>query len=299
MNSEVFHSHEPNQTEAHAAARLVRVAQAAGVRTIFCVDETVATCLRVRQLGAGLRLLAASPSREVCRALAALQVDVMFLPVRFLNRYKQAQNAIGGGLQHGKLAAQERLLCSVGSSQPDAGEFLLVLEAGARTPALSLQELTRNAEGVRAAVIEAAITAACGVARAARRGKRLGAIFVLGDSENVLRQSRQLVPNPFENVVTDKRSLLNPNLHETLVELAKLDGAYVARGDGLIRTAGAFLGADPKQVRLPQGLGARHLAAASITARTSATAIVVSATDGQVRVFSSGELVLQLDPDSL
>jgi len=39
------------------------------------------------------------------------------------------------------------------------------------------------------------------------------------------------------------------------------------------------------------------MAAAGVTARTHATAIVVSATDGNVRVFSGGKLVMQLDPD--
>jgi DNA integrity scanning protein DisA with diadenylate cyclase activity len=91
--------------------------------------------------------------------------------------------------------------------------------------------------------------------------------------------------------------VLNPDIHEMLVELAKLDGAFVLRGDGFIQTAGAFLAALTTEVSVPRGLGARHLTAAAITARTNATAVVVSATDGDVRVFSRGELVLQMDPE--
>lgn len=45
------------------------------------------------------------------------------------------------------------------------------------------------------------------------------------------------------------------------------------------------------------GLGARHAAAAAVTARTAATGVVVSATDGNVRVFSGGRMVLRMDPD--
>jgi len=48
---------------------------------------------------------------------------------------------------------------------------------------------------------------------------------------------------------------------------------------------------------LPSGLGARHYAAAAVTMRTDATAVVVSATDGNVRAFSNGTMVLQIDPD--
>jgi DNA integrity scanning protein DisA with diadenylate cyclase activity len=130
-----------------------------------------------------------------------------------------------------------------------------------------------------------------------RGGARLGAIFVLGDSVNVLKGSRQLVPNPFHGHEDSLRRLTNPDTHDVLVELSKLDGAFVVRGDGYIQTAAVFLATAGAETQLPSGLGARHIAAASVTARTAATAIVVSATDGNVRAFAGGRLVLQLDPD--
>jgi DNA integrity scanning protein DisA with diadenylate cyclase activity len=71
----------------------------------------------------------------------------------------------------------------------------------------------------------------------------------------------------------------------------------VIRGDGYIQSAAVFLATTEVDTDLPSGLGARHIAAASVTARTAATAIVVSATDGNVRAFAKGQLVLQLDPD--
>jgi hypothetical protein len=51
------------------------------------------------------------------------------------------------------------------------------------------------------------------------------------------------------------------------------------------------------EVKIPPGFGARHLAAAAVTKRTAATAMVVSSTDGHVRAFSGGTMVLQLDPN--
>ena len=51
------------------------------------------------------------------------------------------------------------------------------------------------------------------------------------------------------------------------------------------------------EVKIPPGFGARHLAAAAVTKRTAATAMVVSSTDGHVRAFSCGTMVLQLDPN--
>ena len=120
---------------------------------------------------------------------------------------------------------------------------------------------------------------------------------MLGDSIKVLEGSKQLIPNPFHGHDEVLRRLTNSETHEALVELSKLDGAFVVRGDGFIQTAGAFLASAEAQVDLPAGLGARHVAAAAVTKRTMATAIVVSATDGNVRIFSGGKMVLQIDPN--
>ena len=151
-------------------------------------------------------------------------------------------------------------------------------------------------DGSRSSVIEAGIDVACKIGRAAERGKRVGAIFMIGDSQRVLEYSHQLIPNPFEGHGSEVRSLTNPANHDTLLELAKLDGAFVVRDDGFIQAAAVFLMPNKNELRIPAGLGARHVSAAAMTARTSATAIVVSATDGNIRVFSNGKLVCHLDP---
>jgi len=190
------------------------------------------------------------------------------------------------------------VLCTVGSSVAGS-DFILAHEVGPETAAIALHDLVRQNRVVRPSVMEAVIDVACEIGRAARRGKRLGAIFLLGDANEVMRGSRQLVPNPFEQLKPAECSLLRPALRDLLVELAKLDGAFVAQGDGQIRSAGTFLSADPSHVQVPQGLGTRHLTAAAVTARTRGVAVVVSATDGHIRVFARGDMVLHLDAESL
>jgi DNA integrity scanning protein DisA with diadenylate cyclase activity len=284
--------------ENRLARRLLAVGRAGGACAVLCVAETATMCERVKAGSGKLRLLAASPSRKVCRDLAAQGFETLLLPLRFISRFKQAQYAVAMALQKGKVSPGERLVCSVGSSLARS-EFILVMEVGQESSALALQELVKYPDDVHMPVLEATIDVACEIARAARRGKRLGAIFVLGDSASVLEGTRQLVPNPFQNVVPHERSLLSPSIRDLLVELAKLDGAFVARQDGVVETAGAFLAASPAETQVPQGLGTRHLAAAAVTARTRSTAVVVSATDGHIRVFKRGELVLHVDPVSL
>jgi diadenylate cyclase len=163
---------------------------------------------------------------------------------------------------------------------------------------LVITDLLKLTDGIRPQVLEVALTVACRIGRVVRRGgERIGAIFILGDSVNVMKGSRQLVPNPFYGHEDHLRRITNPDIHDALVEFSKLDGAFVIRGDGFIQSAGVFLVTADVEMQLPAGLGARHTVAAAVTALTSATAIVVSATDGNVRAFSKGRLVLQMDPN--
>ena len=47
---------------------------------------------------------------------------------------------------------------------------------------------------------------------------------------------------------------------------------------------------------LPKGLGTRHWAAAAITDVTKALAVVVSQSNGTVRLFQNGEVILRIAP---
>ena len=123
--------------------------------------------------------------------------------------------------------------------------------------------------------LDFAVTIACKIGGTARRGKRIGVILMLGNSLKVLEGSRQLISNPFKGHEHAARTHTNMDIHDAFVELSKLDGAFVVRGDGFIQTAGVFLAAFEVDVELPGGLGARHAAAAAVTARTAATGSVV------------------------
>jgi DNA integrity scanning protein DisA with diadenylate cyclase activity len=73
-----------------------------------------------------------------------------------------------------------------------------------------------------------------------------------------------------------------------------LDGAFIIREDGVVLAAGRYLSSSDQGVKIPLGLGARHAAAAGITATTHAIALVVSQTSGAVRLFKEGNIVLEL-----
>jgi len=74
-----------------------------------------------------------------------------------------------------------------------------------------------------------------------------------------------------------------------------LDGAFVISHDGLVLTAGRYLGAASDEATIPRGLGSRHIAAAGISAMTQAVAIVISESTGDVRIFKNGKILMEIE----
>ncbi|MDX1521726.1 MAG: diadenylate cyclase, partial [Anaerolineae bacterium] len=225
-------------------------------------------------------------------------LEVIRLPLRAANKYNQVRHVISVALRSERISMGDLVVCTIDYDVfPEEGYLIVLTDVDPSIENIAVADLIKLTDGIRPHVLEATIIVACKIGRAARRGKRIGAIFMLGDSLNVLDGARQLIPNPFHGHDDSIRRLTNPDIHNAIVELAKLDGAFIVRGDGYIQTAGVFLAPAKTEAELSPGLGARHAAAAAVTTRTAATAVVVSATDGNIRAFSEGRMVLQIDPN--
>jgi diadenylate cyclase len=128
-----------------------------------------------------------------------------------------------------------------------------------------------------------------------REGRPVGTVFVLGQSDKLAPYLRQLVLNPCEGHPQKRRNIHEDDFFETIREFAALDGAFIVNEKGVVDAAGVYLEVPRKSIRLPQGLGARHSAAAGITAATEAVAVVVSESSGTVTTFHGGRPVLTLE----
>ena len=84
-------------------------------------------------------------------------------------------------------------------------------------------------------------------------------------------------------------------MDETIKEFSSIDGAFVIRRDGVIMAAGRYLQEMAEESAVPSGLGARHSAAAGITAATSCVAFAVSESTGDTRVFGGGRLLMTIE----
>ncbi len=144
-------------------------------------------------------------------------------------------------------------------------------------------------------VFERVMEIAREIAKEGREGRHVGTAFIIGDSEKVMKMSRQLILNPFEGHSSESRSILDPRLKETIKNFSQLDGVFVIDRTGYVHAAGRYLNVDTSSVDLP-GLGARHHSACAITKETNSVAVVVSESGGVIRVFNHGVLIMEETP---
>lgn len=140
-------------------------------------------------------------------------------------------------------------------------------------------------------VFDAILQACIEIAREGREGKPVGTAFLVGDRDEVMTRSRQLILNPFYGHPADMRTVIKKDVREMLKEYALLDGAFVVSGDGLLEAAGRYITVDASQASLPKGMGTRHSSTAAITTVTRAVGLVVSESGGRVSVIKDGKIV--------
>ena len=158
------------------------------------------------------------------------------------------------------------------------------------------KEICSERRGIDTRVLKQSVTLAVEIAREGREGRKIGTLFVVGASEAVLKTSRPLILDPLAGHPDDTKHINDPNVRETLKELAQLDGAFVVSDEGVVLSAARYIDAISDSLDLPLGLGSRHMAGASVSHRTNAVAVVVSESS-MVRVFDDGELVSEITPE--
>jgi diadenylate cyclase len=190
------------------------------------------------------------------------------------------------------------LLAAIEEATSSSGASLGVGSAVERMGPLAtlLDEVCSERRGVNNRTLRRVVNLAVEVAREGREGRKIGTLFVVGDSEAVLKHSRPMILDPLYGHPDESKHIDDPDVRETLKELAQLDGAFVVSDEGVVLSAARYIDALSNHLEVPLGLGSRHVAAASVSSRTDAVAVVVSESS-TVRMFDDGELVAEIVPE--
>lgn len=211
-----------------------------------------------------------------------------------LSRMDRANLGLLLAASSGLLTEKSSVVCVTG---PDGRKLdsITITRPEAHFRAMLSEKTRRGGDVVRPAVMLRVLSLAIEIASEGRESHSVGCLFVVGDTRAVLRNSQQLVLNPFHGYSRQLRNVLDPSLAETMKEFALIDGAFIIQGDGTVLSAGTYLMPKSAPSGLPHGLGARHQTAAAITIHTQAMAITVSQSTGTVTVFRNGQIVFSLE----
>ncbi len=161
---------------------------------------------------------------------------------------------------------------------------------------LTVHDLRQLRTKIPTETLKTAVDLAVAIGREGREGKPVGTLFVVGEHRGVLKFCHSLGFDPVRGYGATERQLKDAKVRESIKEIAQLDGALIVSADGLVTAACQYISAPAVDIALSKGLGARHWAAAAISRATKAIAITVSESNGTVRLFQNGEVMLRIEP---
>jgi DNA integrity scanning protein DisA with diadenylate cyclase activity len=194
------------------------------------------------------------------------------------------------------LPAGARIVVVYSGFEAEALDSLSVIRLGEHLERLTARDLRALETSVPFETLKAVVDVAVEIGREGREGKAVGTLIVVGDARNVISRTRPLGFDPFKGYRRKERNVRDFRVREAIKEIAQLDGAFVVARDGTVEAACRLIDAPMTGLTLPKGLGTRHWAAAAITDITKALAVVVSQSNGTLRLFQRGEVILRIAP---
>ncbi|MBE2253049.1 MAG: DNA integrity scanning protein DisA nucleotide-binding domain protein [Myxococcus sp.] len=239
------------------------------------------------------KLIYAVSSEAIAADLTAQKERVVVIPSYDYSRAERVKMAVVSALSQGFFKEGDLVLCMTGRIGRQIDTLMQMRIGGSLDDRVAIEGVKLGDE-FNSQVVDALIQLALQIGQEGFEGHPIGTIICIGDHTTVLETSRQLTINPFQGLSEAERNVLDPKIREAIKNFSVLDGAFIIREDGVVLAAGRYLSSKDDDVKIPLGLGARHAAAAGITATTGCIALVVSQTSGAVRLFKDGSIVLEL-----
>ncbi|MCC7568365.1 MAG: diadenylate cyclase [Candidatus Methanofastidiosa archaeon] len=218
----------------------------------------------------------------------------LFLAADIMNVYKKAKICIAGAVEEGFIKMED-LVVFIDTLWEESDNAIITMRAMPFMDNGIYTILTHTSE-IDPLVIYHALRIIIQLGKKGREGKPVGTTFIIGDSGDVMRHSSQITYNPFEGSYVE---ISDKTVVSMIKEYSRLDGAFIISGKGKIVAASRYLESGKDDLVLPAGLGARHMSAAWMSKITNEIAVVLSESDNMIRIFSKGQLVLELDPKEM
>ncbi len=251
---------------------------------------------KLREMTGKQHVLLASDQQEHLEGAEDFDFDTVLLNIPDSPVYERLTQALLESVADDLLTPGACVVALYCGFEADTIDSVSVINLNEHLGRLTVHDLRQLETRVPLDTLKTTVDLAVEIGREGREGKPVGTLFVVGDHRKVLKHCHPLGFDPVRGYSVEERRLEDSKVRESVKEIAQLDGAFVVSSDGTIVSACQYISAPAAEITLSKGLGARHWAAAAISRATSAVAITVSESNGTVRLFQNGEVMLRIEP---
>jgi DNA integrity scanning protein DisA with diadenylate cyclase activity len=272
------------------------VADSIGAEGILLLLDGTADWQRLRRLSGNQKVVVAGSNAE--ESAAAADSGLMHVHVGMPDApvYERLTQAVLESVADDLFSSGSQVVALYAGFDADTIDSISVINLDEHLNRLTGRDLRQLETRVPLDTLKLVVDLAVEIGREGREGKPVGTLFVVGDARKVLASSHPAGFDPVRGYSRKERNLAEPRVREGIKEIAQMDGAIIVSADGTVEAACRYLDCSAADVTLSKGLGARHWAAAAVSRATNAVAVTVSESNGTVRIFQNGEVVLRIEP---
>jgi DNA integrity scanning protein DisA with diadenylate cyclase activity len=274
----------------------IRLAEAAEADAVLLLLDESADWARLKKLVGDEKLIVAVDTAEQMGGAKEAGLEAVMLDMADSPVYDRLTQAVLEAVADDILKPSSCVIALYSGFEADVMDSVSVIDLGEHLDRLTGRDLRQLETRVPLDTLKVVVDLAVEVGREGREGKPVGTMFVVGDTRRVMAHSRPAGFDPVRGYGRKERNLADARVREGIKEIAQMDGAFVVSSDGTVEAACRYLDASAADITLSKGLGARHWAAAAISRATKAVAVTVSQSNGTVRIFQNGEVMLRIEP---
>lgn len=273
----------------------IRLSEAAEADAVLLLLEGPADWSRLSRMAGDEKLLVAADTAEALDGAQEADLSSVVLDMADSPVYDRLTQALLEAVADDVLAPGDRVVAVYSGFDAETMDSLSVIHLGEHLDRLTGQDLRQLETRVPLDTLKLVVDLAVEIGREGRESKSVGTMFVVGDTRRVLASSHSVGFDPVKGYNRKDRNLDDPRVREGVKEIAQMDGAILVSADGTVEAACRYIDASAATITLSKGLGARHWAAAAISRASKAVAVTVSESNGTVRIFQNGEVMLRIE----
>lgn len=274
----------------------VKLSKQAGADALLVMLDGPTDWKQLVEQAGSEKILAAADSLEVLEGAAEAGLSTVVLDMQDAPVFEKLAQALLESVADEILDPNSEVVAVYSGFDPGKIDSISFIRLDEHLGRLTARDLRQIETSVPLETLKCVVDLAVEIGREGREGKPVGTMFVVGDTRRVMAQSHPAGFDPVKGYGRKERSLTDARVREAIKEIAPLDGAFIVSPDGTVEKSCQIVSADHVNITLSKGLGSRHWAAAAISKDTNAIAVTVSESNGTVRLFKKGEVILRVEP---